>query len=395
MVKAPHRFPSLAIAGSPTWHRRERARRSKARQRVRNFLERPSDKRLELARKSVHLLERHHSAPRYLSFRRLALRMSAWRGGQSYQYWGTSRRTPKQQQSSGAKGKNKGKTKEEKKKPEETAKENTMCPAYDDMAIPTATSTASSSKVGGEDGPWQLALQGLVAANPSLTLPPELEAVMSGNKAADAKKDLYDQQKSLNMKRKATQKLERMEQALRRKRFQMEAYREQLRQQLHMEMQRFSAETKDLEAEIEKQREVVARLEKGIVKEEDEHMEAFVDVQDQPSLAMLLGIQDDQETEERIARLQREKQEAVMLAQKMNEKMRIMMAAQPMPGGAVPTGASPQMPFGGTTRRGRDTPQDPQGTPKDRPERSRSVRPKNEVEVVGDSPEVQQQDAMD
>ena len=259
-----------------------------------------------------------------------------------------------------------------------------MFPAYDDMEIPTATSTASSSKVGVADGPWQLALQGLVAANPSLTLPPELEAVMSGNKVAEAKKELYDQQKSLNMKRKATQKLERMEQALRRKRFQMEAYREQLRQQLHMEMQRFAAETKDLEAEIEKQREVVARLEKGIFK-----------VQDQPSLATLLGIKDDQETEERIALLQKEKQEAVMLAQKMNERMRIMMAAQPIPGGAAPVGTSPQMPFG-TQRRGRELPQDLDKEAKDRAERrSRSNRPKDGVEVVGDSPEGQQQDGMD
>ena len=322
--------------------------------------------------------------------------MSGWRGGQSYSYWGTSRRTSKQQQTSGPKGKSKGKTKEEKKKPEELVKENAMFPAYDDMEIPTTTSTASSSKVGGADGPWQLALQGLVAANPSLTLPPELEAVMSGNKVTEAKKELYDQQKSLNMKRKATQKLERMEQALRRKRFQMEAYREQLRQQLHMEMQRFAAETKDLEAEIEKQREVVARLEKGIFKEEDEYMEPFVDVQDQPSLATLLGIKDDQETEERIAQLQTRKARGCHVGSENERK------DEDHDGGPTDTRRSCTRchiatdAFRYSKTRKRATTRFRQGSQgKSRKKIEIAPTKKDGVEVVGDSPDGQQQDGMD
>ena len=85
VVKEPQGSFPLAIADSPTWHRRKRARRSSARKRVRAFLDRLSDNRVELARKGVKLLERQHSAPHYSKFRRIAFRMSQW---SSWTYWG-------------------------------------------------------------------------------------------------------------------------------------------------------------------------------------------------------------------------------------------------------------------------------------------------------------------
>lgn len=235
---------------------------------------------------------------------------------------------------------------QDKKKSEEGQKDGNTFPAYDKMEIPKTAAATMSASSSSKDGQWamQHVLQGLVEANPGLKLTPELEQAIQGSKSAEAKKDLYDQQRTLNAKRKASQKLDRMEQALKRKRFQMDAYREQIRQQLQAEMTRFAAETKDLEEAIALQKEIVDRLEKGIVQEEDENMENFVDVQEQHSLAALLGLQDDKESEERIAQLQKEKQEALMQAQRMQEKLTIMMATAPMPGLAG-TSQSPQMPY--------------------------------------------------
>ena len=211
------------------------------------------------------------------------------------------------------------------------------------MVVQNPSAAASNVTM---DENWQQAIQGLVAANPSLKLPEQFATMLTGAKREESKKMLYDQQKVLNMKRKASLKLERMQQALQRKRFQMEAYREQLRQQLHAETQRFASETKALEADIVTQKEIVERLEQGIVKEEDENMELFVDVQEQPSLSTLLGLTDEQETDNKIAQLQREKQEAMMSAQKLQEKLQMMMATGPMPHlGAFANAVSPQMPL--------------------------------------------------
>lgn len=268
-------------------------------------------------------------------------RMSSWRGtGKGYGFWGSGgRRSPKQPGT--AKGKSKGKTD---KKVEEPNKETKAAfPSYDAIRIPEeATSAASSSS---KEGPWQQVIHGLMAANPSLKLTPEIEQALQGCKTADNKKEIYDQQRSLNLKRKASLKLERMEQALKRKKFQMDAYREQIRLQLQAEMKRFAMETKDLEEGIAKQRELVERLESGVFKEEDENMENFVDVQEQHTLAALLGLKDDAEAEEQIAQLQKEKQDALMLARKMQERMQLMMNSSPMPGQMGALGSSPQLPL--------------------------------------------------
>ena len=295
----------------------------------------------------VRTLEEHHAVPYYTRFRRVADYMSSWRNTSPYSYWGGATRKSRSNGGNGAKGKSKDKDKSaQDKKNEDGHKDGNAFPAYDKMEIPQTAAATVGTSSSSKDGQWamQHVLQGLVEANPGLKLTPQLEQAIQGSKSAEAKQDLYDQQKALNAKRKASQKLERMEQALQRKRFQMEAYREQIRQQLQAEMKRFAAETKDLEEAIAMQKEIVDRLEKGIVQEEDENMGIFVDVQEQHSLAALLGLQDDKESEERIAQLQKEKQEALMQAQQMQEKLNIMMAAAPMPGLAG-TSQSPQMPY--------------------------------------------------
>ena len=308
---------------------------------MKSFIKRPTWGKLLRAQLGVSLLEGHHSIPRYRKFRLVKHRMSSWRGsGKGYGFWGSGgRRSPKQPGT--AKGKSKGKTD---KKVEEPNKETKAAfPSYDAIRIPEeATSAASSSS---KEGPWQQVIHGLMAANPTLKLTPEIERALQGCKTADNKKEIYDQQRSLNLKRKASLKLERMEQALKRKKFQMDAYREQIRLQLQAEMKRFAMETKDLEEGIAKQRELVERLESGVFKEEDENMENFVDVQEQHTLAALLGLKDDAEAEEQIAQLQKEKQDALMLARKMQERMQLMMNSSPMPGQMGALGSSPQLPL--------------------------------------------------
>ena len=297
-------------------------------------------------RRSADLLEKHHSRPNYQKVRILVKRMSSWKGqsGQLYGYWGGSRRSgkPKGAQQDKGKGKSDKGAKPDKKEQE---KEEKLFPSYDTMVV---QSQPSSSATPSMDEQWQQMFQGLMAANPSLKVPQELERMIQGTKREETKKEMYDQQKALNMKRKAAVKLERMQQALKRKHFQMEAYREQIRNQLQAEVKRYATETAELEKDIAKQKEVVERLEHGIVKEEDENMGLFVDVPEE-SLSTLLGLTDDKDSADRIAQLQKEKQEALMVAQKMQERLQMMIAGGPMPHlGRDAT--SPQMPLEGRKR---------------------------------------------
>ena len=83
------------------------------------------------------------------------------------------------------------------------------------------------------------ALRSLLRSNPGLNIPQEIATALEDNTngmTQDAKSELYMRQKHLNMRRKATQRIERLEAALQRKKLQVAAFQEQLKKQLKQEL---------------------------------------------------------------------------------------------------------------------------------------------------------------
>ena len=295
-----------AIARSPNWHRHQRARRSEARKRLRVG----NTQRLC---QDLSLLEGHHSKPLYTKIRS----GMSWSGsGQwSGSYWGSAGRKARRGQQKKEEGKGKGKAKEE--RTEQTA---SSFPAYDAIAVQQSEVPSSSS--GSTDAVWQTAFRSLLASNPGLSVPQEVSTMLGGEMKKDAKSELYEKQKILNQRRKATQRVERLQNALTRKTLQMKSYQEQLRQQLRQELERFNKEHKEIEAQLLEAREYLDKLERGEPIEDIK--EPTADVTDE-SLMELLGIQSTDNA--MIRKLMAEKEYAESAANQMQQQIQLMMNA--------------------------------------------------------------------
>ena len=87
--------------------------------------------------------------------------------------------------------------------------------------------------------------------------------MLDGGMSKDSKSELYAQQRSLNQRRKATPRVERLEMALKRKRLQMAAFQEQLRKQLMQELEKYQKEQAELEQQLKSAKEYLQKLETG------------------------------------------------------------------------------------------------------------------------------------
>lgn len=297
------------------------------------------------------MLEHHHSAPFYTKARRVMSWHSKgrqWTGS----VWGTKKK-------GGGKGKKNQEGSDSKKnqKGDKTDK-GPLFPSYDAMELGGFGGLpSSSSATASQDVVWQQALKSLIMSNPGLTVPKEITEALEGSMTEDSKKELYTQQRALNARRKAQQRLERLQNALTRKKLQMQAYQEQMRQQLKNEMEKFQAEQKDIEKSIEEAKNHLAQIEKGDNIPEVE--EIFTDTTDS-SLAGMLGITADANHAE-IQRLQGEKDHAVSVASQLHQQIQMIMAQSGTamaPGlsdvlmtGVSPKRSSPQMPAVGPFKR--------------------------------------------
>jgi len=355
-----------------------RARRAEAR------------KRLRRTEKDLDLLQRHHTKPTYSRVRRV---MSQWKADQwSGSYWGSSSRrkkTNKQQ----AKGKGKGRSaNEHAEKAMDHDKE--LFPSYDRMQV--APSSSSFTSVDGSAEAMQKAMKSLIACNPSLNVPKEVEEALAFQEPLGkaAKDSLYTQQRMLNLRRKATNRVEKLQQALTRKGLQMNAYKEEMKQKLASELERFNKEKQEIMTALEEAKANLAKIESGAEPEmgnEDPGMEVVSD-----SLAQLLGLQevDPQEVEQ----LRAEKMYAEAMASQLHSQVQMMMNAAsngPTPAsmdqvfGAGGRMASPQLPGVGPTGAVRPKANErPSPYNKDNRQPNKERR-EGEVETVLDSPEAE------
>lgn len=208
---------------------------------------------------------------------------------------------------------------------------------------------------------WQTALRSIIQSNPNLAIPKEVTDALAGNAAQEAKSELYSQQKQLNQRRKAVQRVERLEGALKRKKLQMVAYQDHLKRQLQQELQRFRKEQEDIESQLKSAKEYLEKLDHG---KEVEEMDTFVDTNENSSLAEMLGVTASTDDPEQLQKERRAKEEAYAMVHQLQTQMQMIMqhgAAQsglsdPMNGvlsgmangpyGPSPKRTSPQAPLG-------------------------------------------------
>lgn len=315
--------------------------------------------------------------------------MSTWGSQQwSGSYWGSAGRRRRTTKAKGQ-GKDQGKTAEKTEKV--SGKDKGQFPAYDAMLVEQSSGASSSA---GSADVMQRAMRSLLESNPSLHVPKEVEEALGFQEVMNkaAKDSLYEQQRMLNQRRKVTTKIDKLQQALQRKGLQMAAYKDEMKQKLAMELERFNREKQEIIEALEQAKVQLAKIEKG--EDLDTGMdEVSTETVGGDSLAELLGVTnaDSQEVE----RLKAEKTYAESVAAQLQSQMQFMMQAAaagaitPLTEHVMGAGGrqhSPQLPGIGapglagmqrSSTRERPAPygRDPKET-----------KPTNEVEVVPDSP---------
>ena len=166
-------------------------------------------------------------------------------------------------------------------------REDPVFPSYESMPLSGSSSSAASSM------DPQAALAALLAANPGLTIPETLKDSMGIDqigKISKTKEEISTEQKRLNQRRKAIAKLERREGALARRKEQIMAYKDFVKETLRKELEKFEKERSELLKSIEEQKEIVRQIEEG-------EQQSVIDIEEDDfaaeiSLASLLGIED-------------------------------------------------------------------------------------------------------
>ena len=263
---------------SPSWHRRARARRAAARNFLRRWTSKTRPRLTQRVTSSIRLLESHHSKP----FLKLARTHMEWNA--NWNRWGATK---------GRKGKGKGREMKKDKGMKEQAKGNkgtdamASFPSYDTMPASAQSQSSTSSSQPSE---LRTVMAALLEANPGLTLPPALLATDAGQSMSRSREEISSEQKRLNLRRKAITKLERLQGALAKKKEQISAYKEFIREKLKTELTKFEKEKSDLETAITTQQEFVDRVEAGLQDASTIDVDEEDDLGEDISLASMLGL---------------------------------------------------------------------------------------------------------
>ena len=210
------------------------------------------------------LLEGHHSCPHHTKARKVIAkktgrvpRFMAWRPPKA---WGNNQRSwnywPRTPVKKGQQGKPR------------TKDADTNFPAYD----VSRSSQASSSAGPTEDGGVKKVLSALLKAN-HLEIPDELKTILQ----QDGMEELKAEQRSLNQKRKAYQKLERLKKAKSQKKVQWDTFRSDMHKHLLQEQEKFQKDQEELDLAIAKAQKDIENIENGtMVDMESEDLEELL-----------------------------------------------------------------------------------------------------------------------
>ena len=231
----------------------------------------------------------------------------SWQRNQRWNYWGTK---PKVQQS---------------QKATKSGKESQF-PGYDHAG---SSLPSSSSKLDGEVGMKQ-ALQALMKTN-RLEVPEELKSMIE-----EPLGEVREQQKHLNNKRRAIQKLDRLKQARVSKIKKWENFKSDLAKHLKAEQEKYDKDMESLKESINQAQIEVDRIESGMPPTEEEELD----------IDSMLEDSTEQELRRQllIAHQEAEKQRKTM--EQMQETLQAYAHAlkneTPAPGGTMPEVSSPQ-----------------------------------------------------
>ena len=226
----------FAITKSPSWHRKERATRSKARSCVTRFRykQRLSNTQLRRLTGAINLLERHHSAPKY------AIQM-AW--------WGQN--NPKNK-GGYAKKQQPARKETQQSKPMEAG----WLPAYD-ASGPKDGGGGSTSSSSSLDPQLLVVLKQLAEANPAAA--DTINELLPNQDHMEIK----EQQKKINVLRRLQQRIHKKEAQIKTKEQQMETFMEQVKVHVTKEKQRHKDEIDELRKDIEQARTDILKIKNG------------------------------------------------------------------------------------------------------------------------------------
>lgn len=267
---------------SPTWHRRLRAQRSKARHLIassRLKLPAISKGRSQRLLRAFSLLESHHSRPGYDSIRLMTWKQSkGWYGAPKWDARSPQQPLPKK------KGADKDKDKDKSKE--------SIAMAYDAGPWLGSGSSASSSATIGGDVQARAFMEAFMeyAKEKEQDLPPALQAFVQPN----VKDHLRSQQKRLNKHRGLLQKIEAKKRAIQRDQEQWNKWTSDMKEHIACQKKRHQEQEEKLQSELrelEKEEEAIRNM-----KDPEEEEVVTIPEGDEDIEDMLDEVMDDADT---------------------------------------------------------------------------------------------------
>lgn len=233
--------------------------------------------------------------------------MSSWNNNWKGNYWGGRKKQPR--------------TPQTKKKPE---KPQEAIPAYDSdkwalsSSGPSSSAKSSQSTASPSVSELTKLLKTIVEAG-KFELPEEAKTLLAAQADAEVKGDMQKEQKLLNAKRKAHNKLQRLKDAVDRKKEKFKVYKLALKEQLAKETERFENDLASINKAIAETELHLEQLENGMVGEKEIHMEP-----EEMELENLLESTDGKEKANlhaKVALAEKEKQEMEDKYEAMNAQL--------------------------------------------------------------------------
>eukprot|EP00434_Breviolum_minutum_P032245 symbB.v1.2.028519.t1/scaffold3022.1/size65113/4 len=342
----------------PNWHRKERQIRANARTELAAFVRAPRVDKADRACYLIQLLEAHHSSPKLVRARR-ALRScgmswqgAGWKGG----YW-KGARTPQRK-------------KTEQNKKSDQAKEQKI-PQYDSDCWVVGTSASSSSRPSESAGNLQdltKVLKTVVKAG-NFELPAEAMALLESSERDDTRAAFSTEQRALNARRKAFNKVQRLKDAMGKKTEKYRSFRQAIKDQLATETERYERDMEDIKKNLKLAEAELEKIESGVVDEEmasttpaNEDMDIFgamdlVKEKDRLQAQLRLAQENSDAKEAKYMETQRNLQHQIQAMQQQMQSMldhgmvvptgtrsHVWPAISPVSSQELPGVSSPQMP---------------------------------------------------
>ncbi len=150
-------------------------------------------------------------------------------------------------------------------------------PAYDSTSLPSSLAGSSRAPDKSKDGDLKQALKELISQN-DLEVPAALKTFIQQENQQDLGNSLKEDQRLLNYKRKLAQRIQRLKQAQQRKEEQWTKFKEDMRNHMVQEKERFETESKEISKALEETQTELDKALSGVQDIPKENEAEIVDV---------------------------------------------------------------------------------------------------------------------